>query len=75
MAIYVVVVARILRHMVLAKRAQQGGHVELGALYLLVLQVELVPLVARVKVVSVYNMVASASFGLKHLVRLVIISL
>ena len=47
----------------------------LGPLYLLALQVELVPLVPRVEVVCVDDVVASPGRRLKALVRLAVIRL
>lgn len=47
----------------------------LGSLYLLVLKVQLMPLIPRVKVVSVDHMMFSTGCRLKHLICLIIVGL
>lgn len=47
----------------------------LGALQLLILQIELVPLIARIKIECVDYVVTGAGCRLKYLIRLVVVGL
>ena len=58
-----------------AERAQQGTDIALGSFYLLVFEVNLMPLVTRIKVVCVDDMITGACLRLKHLIGLIIVGL
>ena len=59
----------------LTKGAQQRCETVLCSLYLLVLKVQLMPLITRVKVVSVDDMIPGTCCRFKHLICLIVICL